>query len=750
MERLFVLKDAEESEELLYSGQTLKNPFLEVDQSMTPFGTPIPFEVMGDSDCIMKNGVYQEVTTKWQTITRMSSYCEKSIDELRFEDYCCWKAVEYRNRVFVSHVDNLIVDLNQPSAPKCIPAFWPLPSITLVTQADSRRNSGAKPASDFLISSDGNFCSEGDRDFVLNPKQPCPEDSCVGKEPLSTVTGKLQLRDTLVQNIVKCRKIQNSLYRLVLLKLQSHVTAVTRDHTDSNCKETSASTIEQSGANENITAGDPSLEDVTGSVHGASEVLTTESEVEGLNDSLVCPSEKNEEENAGYAASDVVGAELNIVPEVPTMESEINTSGESDVSKAANENSSSVQESEGDSVRFISKSSLCTSTQASSSVSSSGDVSSHKSQVSRLCRRAFLCDLKEPLDTLVRCTDIQRSLFHNLTIVSTTSSEEAVVISQRKKHSCLNNSKETDEFTDNSFWRHIPHGRGTLKTASGEPIYSGDWCKGKRHGKGKGVIFSLSTSGNVAAEHGVYSGEWKDNMRHGRGNMMFFSGAVYDGQWKFDEMTGYGTLTLPDGSIQEGIWRDGKLHGCAVFTWPHGVSEYREYDATRGQLSSCTRERQTTNSMPQMVSIYPQLLSFQGTLSELIRERHFLRKDVAALKKENAEMITKAQIHTFEFRKRYQEQMVTSYEKERNEAEKALKAATEEAAQLKKELEETKAALVCQICFSRPRDCILLPCSHLLYCRDCVSEQRKNGDSRCPTCRGTINSEILCNINHPL
>lgn len=36
---------------------------------------------------------------------------------------------------------------------------------------------------------------------------------------------------------------------------------------------------------------------------------------------------------------------------------------------------------------------------------------------------------------------------------------------------------------------------------------------GKRHGKGKGVIFSLSTVGQVAAEHGVYSGEWKLNMR---------------------------------------------------------------------------------------------------------------------------------------------------------------------------------------------------------------------------------------------
>mgnify|MGYP000073149605 CR=1 FL=1 len=182
---------------------------------------------------------------------------------------------------------------------------------------------------------------------MFNPQQPCSENRCVGKEPLSSVTSKLELRDSLIQNIVKCRKIQNSLYRLVLLKLQSHVTAVTRDHTDSNCKETSASTIERSGANENITAGDPSLEDVTGSVHGASEVFTTESEVEGLNDSLVCPSEKNQVENADYAASDVVGAELNIsnVPEVPTMESEINTSGESDVSKATNENSSSVQES---------------------------------------------------------------------------------------------------------------------------------------------------------------------------------------------------------------------------------------------------------------------------------------------------------------------------------------------------------------------------------------------------------------------
>ena len=324
----------------------------------------------------------------------------------------------------------------------CIILVFAVTRYSLFVFTDSRRNSGAKPTSDLLISSNCNFSSKGDRDFVFNPLQPCSEDSCVGKEPLSTVTSKLQLRDTLVQSIIKCRKIQNSLYRRVLLKFQSHVTAVTRDHTDSKCSEASASTRERSTAIENNAAGDPSGEDMTGAVHGASEVPTTESEVEGLNDSLVCPREKNEVENAGYAASVVVGAELNIdkAPEDPTIENKINTPGESDVSKAPNAKSSSVQEIEEDSEHDVPKSSSCKKTQPASSLSSRGDVASDKSLVCRLWRRAFLCSLKEPLDAFVRCTDIQRSLFHNLAIVNNASNEEAFVISERKGLSCLKKS----------------------------------------------------------------------------------------------------------------------------------------------------------------------------------------------------------------------------------------------------------------------------------------------------------------------
>ena len=101
---------------------------------------------------------------------------------------------------------------------------------------DLRRNSGAKPASHLFISPNCNFFPVGNLDFVFNPLQPCSKVSRVRNEPLSTVKRSLQLKDTLVQNIVKCRKIQNSFYILMVLKLQLHgVTAVFRFLTDSKC-----------------------------------------------------------------------------------------------------------------------------------------------------------------------------------------------------------------------------------------------------------------------------------------------------------------------------------------------------------------------------------------------------------------------------------------------------------------------------------------------------------------------------------
>ncbi|XP_068696848.1 uncharacterized protein [Montipora foliosa] len=654
---------------------------------------------------------------------------------------------------------------------------------------DSNENSVTKPPSGLTFTSTYNVTSKADQCFVFTPPKLCSTNS-TGKEPLPapTTTNRQQLRDALVQSIVKCRLIQTSLYRIVLLKFRAYVTAVTDDQTCLDYCHLSAFTTERSTRNGGDTAGNLFADDVAASGHDASKVLGTTS--------VGVYSEKNKE-HFGHAADDICAVventevNLEFSPEGRSSKSP----SESDISKPL-----SVA-SDGENPNHASKNS--TSEQGTERVPCDNikiNESSVNSKASRLDKpipqsqndttSALLCGLKEPLVALERCTEILRSLFHKFT--NTSSSEEPVLISKHKEHEELSSNERSELCRDreelahflvlqskfeemtlkkkvdciyarnpycngqhipatsedilqgtnvqSSFrsgasaytkWcsRNIPHGHGTLKTSSGEHIYSGDWCRGKRHGNGEGVIFSLT-----AASHGVYCGQWKHNMRHGYGKMKFFTGPVYEGQWKFDKMTGFGTLKLPDGTIQEGTWKEGSLHGCAVFTWPHGVSEYREYDASRGQLTSCAIKERADET----VSI--------ENVTGVIHAKHLLRKEVSALKRENAE------IHKY-----YQEQLNRNYEKQRIEADKALKAAeesrmrsAEEAAELKRQLEEAKGAVLCQICFTRPRDCIILPCSHFLYCRVCVNEHKSNGDSRCPTCRGTINSEIMCNVYHPL
>ena len=156
-----------------------------------------------------------------------------------------------------------------------------------------------------------------------------------------------------------------------------------------------------------------------------------------------------------------------------------------------------------------------------------------------------------------------------------------------------------------------------------------------------------------------------------------------------------------------------------------------------------------------MSSIRSQLLNLRECVLELKDEKRFLTEELNTHKMEHAEMVNKVHTFVFGIRKNYEQQWERESQKQREELDQALKAAeesrskrTEEVVKLKKELEETKGALLCQICFERRRDCIIFPCSHLLYCRKCVAEHKTKNDPRCPTCRGPINSEILCNINH--
>ena len=171
-----------------------------------------------------------------------------------------------------------------------------------------------------------------------------------------------------------------------------------------------------------------------------------------------------------------------------------------------------------------------------------------------------------------------------------------------------------------------------------------------------------------------------------------------------------------------------------------------------GQLSSCKLDQEFAEELTQMSCIRSQLLNLRDCAVTLKDETISLTEEVNNLKMEHAEMVDKLQDFDLEIYRKYEQQWKRDSQKQRDEFEKMLKdaesKATGENDTLKKELEEIKAALLCQICFVRKRDCIILPCSHLLYCRQCVHEHKNNGNSRCPTCRGPINSEILCNINH--
>ena len=155
-----------------------------------------------------------------------------------------------------------------------------------------------------------------------------------------------------------------------------------------------------------------------------------------------------------------------------------------------------------------------------------------------------------------------------------------------------------------------------------------------------------------------------------------------------------------------------------------------------------------------MSSIRSQLLTLRECVLELKDEKRFLTEELNMQKKEHAETTNKIMTTLGMMQTSFIAQRKKDFLKHEAEYGKKLQRAAESELQsaervreLEKSLEQALNAQQCQICFERPRDCIIMPCTHLLYCRACVNEHKRRGDSRCPTCRGPISGEILCNVN---
>ncbi|KAL2642839.1 hypothetical protein R1flu_010426 [Riccia fluitans] len=65
---------------------------------------------------------------------------------------------------------------------------------------------------------------------------------------------------------------------------------------------------------------------------------------------------------------------------------------------------------------------------------------------------------------------------------------------------------------------------------------------------------------------------------------------------------------------------------------------------------------------------------------------------------------------------------------------------------LKTELQSERAKLLCNICLDKPRDTMILPCTHFLYCHGCLLIHKKRNNT-CPTCRGSMSALLHCHLS---
>lgn len=74
----------------------------------------------------------------------------------------------------------------------------------------------------------------------------------------------------------------------------------------------------------------------------------------------------------------------------------------------------------------------------------------------------------------------------------------------------------------------------------------------------------------------------------------------------------------------------------------------------------------------------------------------------------------------------------------------SLQHARRESERLQQELDQE---VLCQICFERRRDVVVLPCMHFQFCRQCLLESFKApGNRKCPLCRVNVTGELNMNL----
>jgi serine/threonine protein kinase len=96
--------------------------------------------------------------------------------------------------------------------------------------------------------------------------------------------------------------------------------------------------------------------------------------------------------------------------------------------------------------------------------------------------------------------------------------------------------------------------KGKPITLPNGDIYTGDWIRGERTGKG---ILKLKNGE-------IYQGDFVKGVRTGKGTLKMLNGNIYSGSFKNNEYNGSGIIRFPDGFRIEANWEKGKYNGVVT------------------------------------------------------------------------------------------------------------------------------------------------------------------------------------------
>jgi len=253
------------------------------------------------------------------------------------------------------------------------------------------------------------------------------------------------------------------------------------------------------------------------------------------------------------------------------------------------------------------------------------------------------------------------------------------------------------------FEKNLFHGQGTYTWADGKRFY-GDYRDGKRNGYGKQEY----KNGNT------YKGSWVNDKKEGKGNLYYKNCDVYEGEWKNNKKDGFGILERKDGTKVQQWWTGGDL-----------ITEIKDF------IVGENADKSIDSQLEYMIN------SLKSSLINPLVER--TKAQQVQIEKLTSKVNTKQERHESELEKT---------EKKIIKLTKQLKQKTEEAESLNIRLESTQRKLEeehnkssCIICYERPRNTVLLPCMHFLFCIECTQALK---ESRCPNCRCTIHGKLQC------